>query len=73
MICSLLALILQKGLSCSNATMCACQLLQDCVPELRDVCESEYKNFTILDTAVWRRREELVRRMNTALGKIGVL
>ena len=43
---------------------------KDCVPELKTVCE-EIRNNSVVDTSIWRWREQLVARTNEVLVELG--
>ena len=45
---------------------------EDCVADLRSVCQEQYKNVSVRDTSIWAVRETVVREAETALTTIGV-
>ena len=45
---------------------------EDCVADLRRVCQEQYKNNSVRDTSIWAVRETVVREAGNALKTIGV-
>ncbi|XP_037091567.1 uncharacterized protein LOC119111841 [Pollicipes pollicipes] len=45
----------------------------DCVGSLKKTCESEYKRNAVLDTSIWRYKEELTARATRTLVTLGFL
>lgn len=45
----------------------------DCVASLKKKCEQEYKNGTVVDTTIWRYKEELTARATRTLVALGFL
>ncbi|XP_037077783.1 uncharacterized protein LOC119098840 [Pollicipes pollicipes] len=45
----------------------------DCVGPLQATCEAEYRRDTVLDTAIWRYRDELTARTTRTLVTLGFL
>jgi hypothetical protein len=44
----------------------------DCVPELKNVCW-EFRQNSVVDTTIWRFKENLITRTNDTLKKLGFL
>ena len=45
---------------------------EDCVADLRRVCQEQYKNNSVRDTSIWAVRETVVREADTAIKTIGL-
>ena len=58
--------------SVSPATAQLHHYREDCVADLRSVCQEQYKNVSVRDTSIWAVRETVVREAETALTTIGV-